>query len=196
MTSKKVPYTYIAAILSIVIPLPARTGCGLVMIFVVSILMLSCTGLKVLLKKIETGKMESLVLVAFLVFMTIICKEILVLISPALALIMSFAIFLAPVSCFLLGYVIPDRELEKNIFSVNMISTAIFFVVVLLFFIIRELLAFGSVSLPSRSGIMIFTVFPHYSVFWSTIPGGFLLLFFLFSSMFLVDRKINKAGRL
>ena len=104
MKQKQVLLIYVIAILSMVIPLPARTGCGIIMILFVNLIMFSSTGVKVLLTKIETGKLDTVIIMVFMAAITIICMLLLVFYSLILVFIMSFVIFLAPVSSFLICY--------------------------------------------------------------------------------------------
>ena len=187
---------YISAFLSVVIPVPARFGWGILMLLTMNILMLLGTTAKFLIRKLDIKELEPVCLLIFLYSVTILCKQCLILFSPIAALTLSFSLYLIPISTFLLGYILTDKEMNPKVLYVkNMSASGIFTGYALFFYMIRELLAFGSISFPVRKGIhvikLISTVKTEYTFFFATIPGAFVILAVLVAIYAFIERIVD-----
>ncbi len=191
---------YISAFLSIIIPTPARLAYGIIMLFTLNIVMILGTTAKFLIKKLDIEELEPVCLIIFLYAVTIFCKQLLILYSPVIALTLSFALYLIPISSFILGYIITDREISpKVLYAKNMTASGLFTASALLFYLIRELLAFGSISIPLRKGIHVIQLFSNkiseYTYFFATIPGSFVILAVIVAIYNFIERNVEISRR-
>lgn len=187
---------YISAFLSVVIPVPARFGWGIIMLFTMNILMLLGTTAKFLIRKLDIRELEPVCLLIFLYAVTIFCKQMLILYSPIAALTLSFSLYLIPISTFLLGYILTDKEMNPKVLYIkNMSASGIFTAYALFFYLIRELLAFGSISFPVRKGIHVIKLFSNsnteFTFFFATIPGAFVILAILVAVFAFIERLVE-----
>lgn len=187
---------YIAAFLSVVIPAPARFAYGILMLFIMNVVMLLGTTAKFLIRKLDIEELEPVCLLVFLYAVVILCKQLLILYSPMAALTLSFAIYLIPISPFLLGYILKDKEMTPRVlYAKNMSASGIFTCYALVFYLIRELLAFGTISFPVKKGINVIKVVasskPEYTFFFATIPGAFVILAVLTAVFAFIERHIE-----
>lgn len=191
---------YISAFLSVVIPVPARLGWGILMLFTMNIVMLLGTTAKFLIRKLDIKELEPICLLVFLYAVTIFCKQMLILFSPMAALTLSFSLYLIPISTFILGYILTDKEMNpKILYTKNMSASGIFTGYALLFYLIREILAFGTISFPARKGVHVISIIsgknPEYTFFFATIPGAFVILAILVAIFAFIERHVEIIRR-
>lgn len=191
---------YIAAFLSVVIPVPARFGWGIIMLFTMNVVMILGTTAKFLIRKLDIRELEPVCLLVFLFSVTIFCKQILIMYSPIAALTLSFSLYLIPISTFILGYILTDKEMDPRVlYAKNMSASGIFTGYALFFYLIRELLAFGSISFPVRKGVHVIRIFsenmPEYTFFFATIPGAFVILAILVAIFAFIERHVDIIRR-
>lgn len=185
-------YLYILSLLPIIIVTPARVGCGLILILLLNLTMILGTTIRFFMNKIETGNTDRLILLSFMVFFTIIYKRLLVIFSPVLGIMLSFALFFVPLSSLCLDLLFGREKYDSpKVFGINMIYSGCFSLFLFLFYICREFLAFGSISIPVKSGIKAFRYFPWHSDFWATIPGGFILIAIVFVLVIFIDKRLD-----
>ena len=72
-----------------------------------------------------------------------------------------------------------------------MLYSGFFSLFLFLLYILREVLAFGAVSIPVKTGIKAFEFFPWHSTFWATIPGTFILMALIFLIVVFVDKQLD-----
>lgn len=200
MTKKINLILYISAFLSVVIPVPARFGWGIIMLFTMNVVMILGTTAKYFIRKLDIRELEPVCLLIFLYATTIFCKQLLILYSPMAALTLSFALYLIPISTFILGYILTDKEMDpKILFKKNMSASGIFTGYALIFYLIRELLAFGSISFPVKKGIHVIKIIadrmPEYTFFFATIPGAFVILAILVAVFTFIERHVEILRR-
>ena len=97
-------YLYVLSLLPILVVTPARLGCGMIIILFINLSMILGTTLRFFMNKINTGNTDRLVLLLFLLFLTIIYKRLLVIFSPVLGILLSFALYFIPLSSLCLDY--------------------------------------------------------------------------------------------
>ncbi|MCR4940626.1 MAG: hypothetical protein K5930_11050 [Treponemataceae bacterium] len=197
---RKSIFMFTTAILCFIVPLPSRFAYTLVMLLAINFIMLTGTTLKVFIGKLNLQNLEPLLLIVFIISMTILFKQLLILFSPIIAFTIGFVIYLAPASAFLNGHILePKEKYTGNIFSINMRNAGIISAIASIVSIIREFLAYGSFSLPFRDGIHIykypFVKTTTLSFFFSTISGAFVLTGLVFAFFVFINRKIEIARR-
>lgn len=191
---------FTTAILSFIVPLPSRFAYTLIMLLTVNFVMLSGTALKMFIGKLDLQNLETPLLIIFMISMTLLFKQFIILFSPIIALTIGFVIYLAPVSSFLTGHILePKENYASNMFAVNMRNSGILSGIAALVSIVREFLAYGSFSLPFRDGIHIykypFVKSDTLSFFFSTISGALILTGIVVALFFFINRKIEIARR-
>ena len=151
---KKTILIFTTAILSFIVPLPSRFAYTIIMLFAVNFVMLSGTALKMFIGKLNLANLEGVLMIVFMLSMTILFKQFVILFSPVIAFTIGFVIYLAPASSFLTGHILePKEKYSGNLFAVNMRNSGILSGVAVLVSIVREFLAYGSFSLPFHDGI-------------------------------------------
>ncbi len=185
-------YLYVLSLLPILLVTPARLGCGMIIILLINLSMILGTTLRFFMNKIDTGNTDRLILLLFLLFLTIIYKRLLVIFSPVLGILLSFALYFIPLSSLCLDFLFSkDNYDSPRVFGINMLYSGFFSLFLFLLFILREVLSFGSVSIPVKTGIKAFEFFPWYSSFWATIPGTFILMALIFLIVVFIDKQLD-----
>ena len=185
-------YLYVLSLLPILVVTPARLGCGMIIILFINLSMILGTTLRFFMNKINTGNTDRLILLLFLLFLTIIYKRLLVIFSPVLGILLSFALYFIPLSSLCLDYLFSKDSYDSpRVFGINMLYSGFFSFFLFLLYILREVLAFGAVSIPVKTGIKAFEFFPWHSTFWATIPGTFILMALIFLIVVFVDKQLD-----
>lgn len=197
---KKTILIFTTAILSFIVPLPSRFAYTIIMLFAVNFVMLSGTALKMFIGKLNLANLEGVLMIVFMLSMTILFKQFVILFSPVIAFTIGFVIYLAPASSFLTGHILePKEKYSGNLFAVNMRNSGILSGVAVLVSIVREFLAYGSFSLPFHDGIHIykypFVKTTTLSFFFSTISGAFVLTGLVVALFVFINRKIEIVRR-
>ncbi len=192
-------HIYVAAALTMLIPVPGRFSYGIVLISVLNILMLFGVLFKKLISILKLQDFQSVLMSVFFIFMTIICKCIISYISPIIALVLGFTIFMPAVSSFVIGSLYTDTSetLGSNLKN-NMRESVKFSIVALLFFLFRDILGYGTVSFPVYNGIKEIVIFrttnlAFIGVFWASIPGALVMVAFLYILYNLAAKKLEIA---
>lgn len=198
--NKKNLLLYISAFLSIVIPTPARVAYGILMLLTLNVVMLFGTTAKFLIRKLDIEEFEPVCLLTFLYAVTIFCKQMMIFFSPVAAMTLSFAIYLIPVSSFILGYILTDKEMNpKILYKKNMAASGIFTGNALVFYLVREILSYGSISLPVKKGIHVINLFSgsgnDFLYFFATIPGSFVILAIFTAAFSFIRRHVEMNRR-
>ncbi|MFI3257184.1 MAG: hypothetical protein R3Y36_02675 [Spirochaetales bacterium] len=177
---KKNMFIYLLSFLSIFIPAPPRFAYGLILIFLFNIILLLIKLVNETTEKFDITKYKVVLLLFVVISVSILYHQLLTLFSPLMSLTIGFVIYLIPVALLPINYITPFKEYFcSKTYSELIKLLGIFSGYSLLFFFLRELLAFGSISYPGRNGIVIYH-FPieflsDYNFFWSSIPGALIL---------------------
>lgn len=191
---KNAIYVFIGAFISIVIPLPARFAYGIVILFALNFLLLMTILIKYAVAYLNLSSMQPAVYLTILVALVIFIKQILILYSPVLAMTCSFSLYLIAFSSFLIGFILNDegKSLGRELLY-DMKYSGIFTLLMLPVFLIRDILGYGTITLPSPSGIIEYNL-PSWaqfqpSIFWASIPGAFIILAILVAVASWINRK-------
>jgi|GEM_PF-688165 len=179
--TKKTVFVFIASYLIFLIPAPSRFGCGIVLILCADAIALSLIPLQAVIGRLRIGNYKNIVTMLAALCITLILYALLTLWSPITAFTLGFIVYIIPASLFMSGADYPKGRqepfgdsLKKGAKNCAVLSTS-----ALLFFALRELAAYGTLSFPCRSGLYIVEIFTVFSVFpvyfWSTIPGALVL---------------------
>ena len=193
---KKNIFLYFLSLIPIIISTPPYLGCVFIIILLINLLMILSTTLRFFTNKMTTGNLDNLLILSFMIFFTITFKRILILFSPVLGMLLGLSIYFVPISSLFFELLTKNENYNSGkVFGVNMSYSGIFSLFLFLFFLIREILAFGSISIPVISGIKSFQFLPIYSLFWGTIPGAFVILAVTLFFVIYIDKKLDIVRR-
>lgn len=189
-------FLYVLSLLPIIIATPPYVGCCIIIIFFLNLSMILGTTFRFLINKINTGNTEKLLLLAFLIFITIIFKRLLVLFSPVLGMMLSLAVFFIPLSSLFLDYLFSRDDYNlPSVFGKNMKHSGLFSIALFFFFLLREIIAFGSISIPVVKGVKILKFLPWTANFWASIPGAFIIIAILLAIIIFIDKNLDIVRR-
>ena len=196
---RRVPLMYLLASFALLVPFPGRLAYGIVFIVLINIQMLSITFFKHLVNMLHLENLLSVLTASMLICESIIFKQLLILYSPLMALVLGFDIYLSAVSSFIISHLYPvdtaGKEATLLEFKNNMCSSLLFSLFALCIFLIRDVFGYGTITFPGRSSLISFTLLPasdtaHFGVIFAFIPGAIMLVsiavFFVWSLKFSV----------
>lgn len=189
-------FLFIGSLLSILVPSPARFGYMLVLVIVADVLLILGTAMQIAAEKLLMQELSEIMMLVFLVFGTVLAKQLLIFYSPVIAMTLSFVLYLVPVSSLLISRTVAVKVNDwRDLCISNLRIMGVFTGTLLLFSFFRELISFESISLPARYGLWVIKLNLHGfikpSEFWGTIPGAFILLALVLAFMSLVQRRFN-----
>ena len=188
-------YIYIAAALSIIIPFPPRFAYGIVAIILLNILIYGGFAIKFFTERFNLQSMLTSLLIFTEIALTGIYKQVLILYAPSIAFTSGLALYLTAFSSYIYGNVLDTVGLSPVEHLVRTSKrTALFSGLVLLFFLLRDIIAFGSITFPAPNGIKVVTIFKVSELyplhFLATIPGTLIVLGFIFALFSYFNRKL------
>lgn len=190
--NKRIYFIFIAASFALLVSAPGRLAYGLVLIVEMNLLVLASASFAAFVRRFEFGNLRKVVMLSFVIFATVLFRQILILFSPVIALTLGFVIFLPPVSVFLFGNVFAERTPYP---SDALRQSLVFSAFALVFFFLRELLGFGTISFPMPNGIGEARFFDSHSTafcsLFASVPGALLLVVLCMAALLTVQRKMN-----
>lgn len=180
MNQKKM-HAYVAATLAFLVPAPGRFCYGIILIIALNFFMLMGTLFRSLIKLLKVDDFLPVLTGIFLIFLAVFFRQLLILYSPVNALVLNLSVFMTAISSFLIGYLnAQETKPLKEELSDNMKESGKFSIHAALFFLIRDILSFGTITLPVYSGlkkITLFTMDKNFSagVFLASVPGAICL---------------------
>ena len=183
-------FMYIASFLALAIPTTGRFVYGLTLMLELIILQIMGILLNSLVSKLKFNEIRTFFVMFFMIAITILYRQILVLTYTEIALTLGFLIYLPPVSVYLTHTLFSDYEdpVSERLKG-NLLNTVMFAMMILFFFLFRDVAGYGTFTFFGRNHriyekvifnpdkIGIFT-------FFASIPGalvltGLVIYFFL-----------------
>ena len=196
---KSIYYIFTAASFALLVSTTGRFAYGLILILEFNILLCSGFLFSGLVKKINIANLDYAVTLSSIIFSAVLYKLILVLISPVLALTLSFSIFMPAVSAFLIGNIFYDSENQDIHFIDAVKMTGKFSIYALVFFLLRDILGFGTFTFPSKNGIHEFFLFDStksmFFSFFASVPGALMLVALTIVLLVFLQKKFNIVER-
>lgn len=190
--NKSIYFIFIAASFALLVSASGRLAYGLVLIVEMNLLVLASVAFAAFVKRFEFGNLRKVVMLSFVIFATVLFRQILVFFSPVIVLTLGFVIFLPPVSVFLFGNVFAERTPYP---SDALRQSLVFSAFALVFFFLRDLLGFGTISFPMPNGIGEARFFDSRSTafcsLFASVPGALLLVVLCMAALLTVQRKMN-----
>lgn len=179
--NKKMPIMYLCTALVTLVPIAGRLYYGIPVIVLINFLMLTTTLFDYGLCVLKIDSLKKTYLIMFLVGMVIFFRQILIFYSPMVALGLGFMMYIPIAEVLLLGDFFSERkENLATSLKQNMRASLIFSLYVFMFFLLREIIGYGTISFPTPSG-MYKIVFPSFFtlspfIFFASIPGALVLI--------------------
>lgn len=196
-------YVYTALSLAVLIPFPGRFAYGLILVLMLYLL----SVLGILFKKLsslffEYG-MHSVLVAVMLVVCTVFLRQILILISPLCAFVLGVSIYAPAFSAFILGNLYRKTGLSLvNSLKFSIAKCNGFSVFALVYFAIRDIFGYGTLTLPCPSGLNEVVVLhggklSFLGFFWASIPGAVVLLAIMTSAIAMIMKRneIRRTSR-
>ena len=187
---------YFSASLACMIPFPGRFAYGLILVAEVFMLVFAATLLRDAIRKLEFVRIGNLLFMSFIVSLTMLFRQILTALLPLAALTLGFALYVPAVSAFVAGFVPSDETTGvKSILKRNMSAAALFSCFALAFFLLRDIVGFGTITYIGPRGIAEKVLFDSGRIasvsFFATIPGALIALALILAvSVFIAAKSV------
>ena len=186
-------YVYMVAALSIILPLPPCFAYGILAIIQIFLLVIAGLFTKLLLERLDMKKQIPAIILFVLTIFTILYKQLLILYSPVMALTIGYSLYLICFSSYVLGNILDSVGFSPWMHFLKALGRiSLFSAFTLVFFVVRDILAFGSISYPSKEGVKYIRLFKtgYDGHFFVSIPGTLIMLGLIFALFAFVNRKI------
>ncbi|MDO4506802.1 MAG: hypothetical protein Q4B64_07615 [Spirochaetales bacterium] len=193
-------YVYSALSLAALIPLPGRFAYGIIVI----LMLYFFTVLGILFRKLSSMFFEyglhSVLIAVMLISTSILVRQILILISPFMAFVMGVNIYVPALTAFILGNLYRKTGLSlRDSLSLGLIKCNSFSVFAVVFFLIRDILGYGTITLPCSKGLFEILVVKNNPIsflgtFWCSLPGGITLLAVLLAIIAETMKRLEILG--
>lgn len=183
---------------ALLIASPGRFAFGL--IICAELFFLAICGLIVsaLLEKLNLNQFKSILTIITLIFSTILYKQIIMWLFPLIALQLSFVFYLPAISSYMIGMIYKNDSKIK--FSENIKIISFFSIFALVFYLIRDILGFGSFTFPTLNGIFELIIFNSktlsWSVFFASMPGALFLVSVSILIFVCIQKRFNIIERI
>ena len=172
----------IAVAVSILVPAPGRLAYGIVLLLLLLLLSVLGTAFRFLIKKIKMDDLEPVLTAVMLVSVTVLYKQFLIMISPLTALVLGFVIYLPALSAFVITgmHRRTEEPLSAQIRS-EFFHTGSFCLPALGVFLLRDIVGYGTLTLPSYGGLAELTLIApkdrnYLGTFFASAPGALIIL--------------------
>ncbi|MGI5172083.1 hypothetical protein H0R92_00580 [Treponema sp. OMZ 840] len=196
--TKKASFLFTALCLSLFVPVPPRLGFGLVVLLYANIIVFAVLFLHALIDYLNIKKYKNPAAMTGTLGITMLLYALLTVWSPIIAFTLGFIIYIIPVSLFMSnGFFKSEYPTLKQTAYASLKDAAVLSVLGILFFTIREILAYGTLSVPSSNGLRVITVIgyihAHPVFFWATVPGALVILAGLLGVLSFMYRRYAKG---
>ena len=174
-------FLYLAAFLVLLIPSPGRFVYGFTLMVELFFLTTLGTLVLILIKKLKLVELKTVLLLFSLIVITVIFRQIFILLYPEVVLTLGFIIYLPAISTFLICFLSERQEFEtKQLIIENIIRAVIFFVFGTLFFLFRDVVGYGTITFFGKHHqIVEKVIFDSEQIgifsFLASVPGALLL---------------------
>lgn len=178
--NRNIVFMYIAVSLVMLVPVPGRLYYGIPVIMVLNLLMVLTTLFSKFMDFFKFYTLKPICILLMLVGITIFARQLLILYSPMIALTMGFIIYMPAIAVLMLGRFFDNRGMQlKMALSGNIRESGFFSIYAFVFFLLRDIVGYGTISFPIPSGIfkLELPTLSYFSpfTFWASIPGALVL---------------------
>ena len=145
-------FMYIASFLALTIPTPGRFVLGFTLVLELYILEILGILLNSLVTKLKYNEIRTYFVIFFIISITLLYRQILVLTYTEIALNLGFLLYMPPVSFYLAHTLFTDYDepLVKRLKS-KLITTSFFSLMILLFFLFRDIFGYGTFTFYGKN---------------------------------------------
>ena len=188
---------YIASFLMLTIPATGRFVYGLTLVIELFFLELLGILINSLVSKLKYNEIRTYFVMFFMIAITILYRQILVLTYTEIALTLGFVLYIPPVSVYLTHTLFTDNEEPLAVrLKANLLITVVFSLIILGFFLFRDVAGYGTFTFFGRNHrifekvlfnpdkIGIFT-------FFASIPGALILTSLIIYLIMFLRNKVR-----
>lgn len=183
---------------ALLIASPGRFAFGLIICAELFFLAICGLIISALLEKLNLNQFKSILTIITLIFSTILYKQIIMWLFPLIALQLSFVFYLPAISSYMIGMIYKNDSKIK--FSENIKIISFFSIFALVFYLIRDILGFGSFTFPTLNGIFELILFNSktlsWSVFFASMPGALFLVSVSILIFVCIQKRFNIIERI
>jgi hypothetical protein len=194
---QKKSFMYIASFLALTIPCTGRFVFGCTLVIELFILEILGILLNSLVTKLKFNEIRTYFVMFFMIAITILYRQILVLTYTEIALSFGFLIYLPTVSVFLTHTLFTDFEepLADRI-KANLLSTLMFSISILIFFLFRDIAGYGTFTFFGRNHRIFEKVLFNPNkiglfTFFASIPGALVLTGLVIYFVLILKNKVR-----
>lgn len=194
--NKKDITLFITASISVLIPTNGRFGYGFILILAVLFFCVLNMLIREGLNKLNIIPYTDLFSFICLIMLVVFFKLILMLVLPLQSFVLSFSLYLAALSSIVLrlAFIQESSSLIYD-FKQNIIKILLFCLFGLVFYFLRDYLGYGTLTFPSKTGLIIKELPTIHlfdtSFFWGSIPVGLFLLAIIVSLFYYIMSLIK-----
>ena len=194
---QKKSFMYIASFLMLTIPATGRFVYGLTLVIELFFLELLGILINSLVSKLKFTEIRTYFVMFFMIAITILYRQILVLTYTEIALTLGFVLYIPPVSVYLTHTLFTDNEEPLAVrLKANLLITVVFSLIILGFFLFRDVAGYGTLTFFGRNHrifekvlfnpdkIGIFT-------FFASIPGALILTSLIIYLIMFLRNKVR-----
>ena len=194
---QKKSFMYIASFLMLTIPATGRFVYGLTLVIELFFLELLGILINSLVSKLKYNEIRTYFVMFFMIAITILYRQILVLTYTEIALTLGFVLYIPPVSVYLTHTLFTDNEEPLAVrLKANLLITVVFSLIILGFFLFRDVAGYGTFTFFGRNHrifekvlfnpdkIGIFT-------FFASIPGALILTSLIIYLIMFLRNKVR-----
>ncbi len=182
-------YIFTPLSFALLLPVPGRFAYGLIMIFLLYLMSVCGIFFKKFAVKFFSSEFHNAIVTIMLVSFCVLVRQIVIIFSPLAAFVLGTAFFMPAFTSFVLGnlYSVSGLPVFSELKDV-LVKCSFFSIFALVFFLIRDVLGYGTISFPSPNGILEIQIFGIENKilpfsFLASIPGAVILLL-LFNALF------------
>ena len=150
-------YIYIPLSFALLLPVPGRFAYGLIMIFLLYLMSVCGILFKKFAVKFFNAELHNVIVTIMLVSLCILVRQLVIIFSPLTAFVLGIAFFMPAFTSFILGNLYSSSDLPVLFELKNVLVKCSFFCVfALVFFFIRDVFGYGTISFPSANGFLKF----------------------------------------
>ncbi|MCR4821578.1 MAG: hypothetical protein K5873_01745 [Treponema sp.] len=195
MSENKKIYFYIASNLAFLIPVPGRFAYALILVLLFNIQMSVTTLLFHGIYRLQLANLRNAILSLTIIALGIFYKQVLSIYCPIASLTLGYCIFLPTLASVIIEFFFLEysQYLKKHLI-VNVKTALAVSSFSLVFFLIRDIFGYGTITFPGWKHIIVFHL-PYNSsgtgasVFMATIPGSLICIaIFLAAYIFVMNK--------
>ncbi len=190
---------FITLSLAMLVPVPGRLAYGIILILFLNILVLTGILFKKLISFFFSGELQNVILCALMISTCVLFRQIFLILFPLQTFILGITIFMPVLTSFVLGRLYVNRNLSVAAeLKASLKSSTGFSLFSILFFALRDIIGYGTLSFPSGMGITEIKLFDIASseisflgMFWASVPGALILIAIEILVVASINRNLN-----